>query len=160
MDFAFGIRADKQLAGLAGPIPFFRFNPLQQGENGHHALQGPHTNVLALGDHNLAAVQNEAVPHQDRLITITVDSFRGDFQFIHALILSLSKQRKFVYSIFWVSPLEIVSRQMLDFKEMIQRVNSQIDLTLCIYTPYHSGFKTICYLVLEIWNFIALFNLL
>jgi hypothetical protein len=44
--------------------------------------------VLARRDHNLAAVQHEAVAHQDRLIAVPVDSFRGDFQFIHGLFFS------------------------------------------------------------------------
>ena len=90
MDLAFGVRADEQLAGFAGPVPFFGLDPLQQGENGHHALQSPHANVLARRDHNFAAVQHETVPYQDRLIAIPVDSFRGDFQFKHGLVFPLS----------------------------------------------------------------------
>jgi hypothetical protein len=55
-------------------------------------LQGPHTNVLTLRDHNLGAFQNEAVPHQDRLIIIPVDSLCGDLQFIHRSKISPSYQ--------------------------------------------------------------------
>jgi hypothetical protein len=82
VDLSLGVWAT-ELVDFAGPVSFFPSGPLQEGEDGHHALESPHTDVLSFRDPDFSAFNEKVVPYKHRLVAITVDPFDRDLQSQH-----------------------------------------------------------------------------
>jgi len=83
-DLSIRIRTGKILHGFH-PIPIVEFVTMfEHGENRHHALQGPDTDVLALRNSQFGILDKEMITHLHREVAVTVDPLHSNFYFGHS----------------------------------------------------------------------------
>jgi hypothetical protein len=78
------------MTDLPYPVLSGWINSLEKRKDGHHALKGPHTDLLALRYDDLPTVYDKIIPYESRLIAISIDSFHRHLQFVHHLLKNLN----------------------------------------------------------------------
>jgi len=77
------VQAGKILHGFH-PMPIIEFVTMfEHGENRHHTLQGPDTDVLPLRNIQFGILYKEMIANVHWKVTVTVDPLYADFYFGH-----------------------------------------------------------------------------